>query len=134
MNSSGPTTSARLNDLNSAQDRSAWLDNLRRDRIAGSTSAKDRASSDVSYVNNLIGPNTADTLAGAKLDAFDQRHGRPSGDEDVGAAEAAWVALFAFSATWTPPLNWGCVGVASYAKAFNELIETLLAKVDDLTA
>src|SRR5204863_8503700 len=59
-----------------------------------STGTKNKAYSDVLYVDELIGPDTANTIAPATLQAF-RDHGRPrmSLEEDVPAAEAAMSAL-----------------------------------------
>jgi transaldolase / glucose-6-phosphate isomerase len=59
-----------------------------------STGTKNKAYSDVLYVEELIGPDTVNTMPPATMDAF-RDHGRPrrSLEEDVPAAEAAMKAL-----------------------------------------
>jgi transaldolase/glucose-6-phosphate isomerase len=59
-----------------------------------STSTKNPAYRDVMYVEELVGPDTVNTLPPATLDAF-RDHGRvrPSLTEDVAAAEAVLKAL-----------------------------------------
>jgi len=59
-----------------------------------STGTKNKAYSDVLYVEELIGPDTVNTMPPATMEAF-RDHGRPrmSLEEDVPAAEAAMSAL-----------------------------------------
>ncbi|PZR87673.1 MAG: transaldolase [Stutzerimonas stutzeri] len=59
-----------------------------------STGAKNKAYRDVLYVEELIGPDTVNTMPPATLDAF-RDHGRvrPSLEEDVGGAQRVLVAL-----------------------------------------
>ncbi|MBV9966766.1 MAG: bifunctional transaldolase/phosoglucose isomerase [Alphaproteobacteria bacterium] len=59
-----------------------------------STGTKNKAYSDVLYVEELIGPDTVNTMPPATMDAF-RDHGRlrPSLEDDVPAAEAAMTAL-----------------------------------------
>src|SRR5437660_9412553 len=59
-----------------------------------STGTKSKAYSDVLYVEELIGPDTVNTMPPATMEAF-RDHGRPrmSLEEDVPAAEAAMSAL-----------------------------------------
>ena len=59
-----------------------------------STGTKDKAYSDVLYVEELIGQNTVNTIPPATMDAF-REHGRvrPSLEEDVAGAEAVMQAL-----------------------------------------
>jgi transaldolase len=59
-----------------------------------STGTKNKAYSDVLYVEELIGPDTVNTMPPATMDAF-RDHGRlrQSLEEDVAAAEAAMSAL-----------------------------------------
>jgi transaldolase/glucose-6-phosphate isomerase len=59
-----------------------------------STGTKNKAYSDVLYVEELIGPDTVNTMPPATMDAF-RDHGRvrASLEEDVGAAQAVMAAL-----------------------------------------
>src|SRR5204862_3469407 len=59
-----------------------------------STGTKNKAYSDVLYVEELIGPDTVNTMPPATMEAF-RDHGRPrmSLEEDVPADEAAMSAL-----------------------------------------
>ena len=99
-----------------------------------STGAKNPDYSDVLYVDELIGPDTVNTLPDATLDAFVD-HGTVARrvDADVAEAEAVWAALP------TVGVDMDDVaallereGVASFAKAFDELIDALEAKAADL--
>ncbi|MDP4024326.1 bifunctional transaldolase/phosoglucose isomerase [Methylobacterium sp. NEAU 140] len=59
-----------------------------------STGTKNKAYSDVLYVEELIGPNTVNTMPPATMDAF-RDHGqvRPTIEEDVAGAEAVMAKL-----------------------------------------
>jgi transaldolase/glucose-6-phosphate isomerase len=59
-----------------------------------STGTKNKAYSDVLYVEELIGPDTVNTMPPATMDAFrDHGHPRPSLEEDVPGAEAVMKGL-----------------------------------------
>ncbi len=59
-----------------------------------STGVKDKAYSDVLYVEELIGPDTVDTIPPATMDAFrDHGHPRASLTEDVDGARAVMAAV-----------------------------------------
>ena len=59
-----------------------------------STGTKNKAYSDVMYVEELIGPDTVNTMPPATMDAFREHgHVRPSLEEDVPGAEASMSAL-----------------------------------------
>ena len=59
-----------------------------------STGTKNKAYSDVLYVDELIGPNTVNTMPPATMDAYrDHGHPRPSLEEDVDGAQAVMDAL-----------------------------------------
>jgi transaldolase/glucose-6-phosphate isomerase len=59
-----------------------------------STGTKNKAYSDVLYVDELIGADTVNTMPPATMDAYrDHGRPRPSLDEDVGAAQAVMEAL-----------------------------------------
>ena len=99
-----------------------------------STSTKDPSLSDTLYVDTLIGPNTVNTLPDSTLDAFDD-HGTLARtvDADPDSARATVTALAelgidleAVAATLEDE------GVASFAKSFDELLDTLSAKAENL--
>ncbi len=59
-----------------------------------STGTKNKAYSDVLYVDELIGPDTVNTMPPATMDAYrDHGHPRPSLEEDVDGARAVMAAL-----------------------------------------
>ncbi|WP_323992948.1 bifunctional transaldolase/phosoglucose isomerase [Nguyenibacter sp. L1] len=95
-----------------------------------STGTKDKAYSDVLYVEELIGPDTVNTIPPATFDAFrDHGKARASLTEDVeGArhvmAEAERLGLDLDGVT-TSLVN---EGVASFADAFDDLLGTVAAK------
>ena len=101
-----------------------------------STGAKNPDYSDVLYVDELIGPDTVNTLPDATLDAFVD-HGTVARrvDADVDQSEAVWAALSDVGVDMDDvAAQLEREGVASFATAFDELIETLEAKAADLTS
>src|SRR5438045_4099696 len=59
-----------------------------------STGTKNKAYSDVLYVDELIGPDTVNTMPPATMDAYrDHGHARPSLEEDVDSAQEVMDAL-----------------------------------------
>lgn len=99
-----------------------------------STGVKNPEYSDVLYVDELIGPDTVNTLPDATLDAFVD-HGTVARrvDADVADAEAVWAHLADVSVDMEDvAAQLEREGVASFATAFDELIEALEAKVADL--
>ncbi len=95
-----------------------------------STGTKNKAYSDVLYVDSLIGPDTVNTLPPATLEAF-MDHGTVARTVDVGVAEAH-AALDALKAAGvdidvvTAQLE--KEGVASFAKSFEDLLAGVEAK------
>ncbi len=95
-----------------------------------STSTKNREYRDVLYVEELIGPQTVDTMPIETIEAF-LDHGRISRSLDAGMDEAR-AAIAAVEAqgismrTVTDELI--TEGVASFAKSFDELIESIDSK------
>jgi transaldolase len=95
-----------------------------------STSTKNPSYSDVLYVEELIGPETVNTLPTATLDAF-RDHGRArarladSFDEDEAVLTRLGKLGIDLEAT-TSELQ--VEGVAAFAKAFDELMAALEAK------
>jgi transaldolase len=93
--------------------------------LSASTRAKNPEYSDVLYVDEWIGPDAVNTLQGGTLDAFvDHDH-----DHDTDDAEVDWAALLGVGVDTNdvaalPERE----GAASFAKAFDELIEALKSK------
>lgn len=99
-----------------------------------STSTKNPAYPDTLYVDELIGPDTVNTMPEATLEAFED-HGRAARTLDAGADEAgavldeiaeAGVDLGQVAAQLTDE------GVAAFEKSFDELIEVLTDRVETL--
>lgn len=99
-----------------------------------STSTKDPALPDTLYVDQLIGPDTVDTIPDATLEAFDD-HGTlartvdASLDDDRAVVErlaALGIDLEEVAVTLEDE------GVAAFSKSFDELIDTLSTKADAL--
>lgn len=101
-----------------------------------STSTKNDAYPDTLYVDTLIGPSTVNTMPEGTLEAFED-HGVLARTLDADPAGAQGV-LDAVSAVGVDLVDVGRVleeeGVASFAKAFDELLGTLGAKVEALGA
>lgn len=94
------------------------------------TGTKDKAYSDVRYVEELIGPDTVNTLPPATREAF-QDHGTVARtiDTDVAAARQALVELKAAGIdidAITKQLEEE--GVASFAKSFDDLLDGVEGK------
>ncbi len=99
-----------------------------------STSTKDPAYPDTLYVDELIGPDTVNTLPDATLEAFVD-HGTLGRrvDADVADAEAVWAALPTVGVDMDDvAAQLEREGVASFAKAFDELLGALDAKAAGL--
>ena len=99
-----------------------------------STSTKNPAYPDTIYVDELIGPDTVNTLPDATIEAFED-HGTLARrvDADVDQAEATWAALAEVG------VDMGAVadqlereGVDSFQKSFDELLTALDTKADQL--
>jgi transaldolase len=100
-----------------------------------STSTKNPEFPDTLYVDELIGPNTVNTMPDGTLEAFED-HGRLARtvDADPGEAQATvdrlrelGIDLEDVAATLEDE------GVAAFAKSFDELLGTLGAKAADLS-
>ena len=99
-----------------------------------STGAKNPDYSDTLYVDELIGPDTVNTLPDATLDAFVD-HGTVARrvDADVDGAEAVWANLPGVGVDMDDVADQlEREGVASFAAAFDELIAALEAKAATL--
>ena len=95
-----------------------------------STSTKNPAYADTVYVDNLIGRDTINTLPEATIEAFED-HGTVSATVDVDVNEAART-LERLEAIGVNMADVGRTledeGVASFAKSFDGLLDTLSAK------
>jgi transaldolase len=101
-----------------------------------STSTKNPAYPDTYYVDNLIGPDTIDTLPDATIEAFTD-HGTLARtiDKDVDEAEATWTALHDVGVDMADVARTlEEEGVASFEKSFDELISALETKASSLQA
>lgn len=100
-----------------------------------STSTKNPNYSETLYVDELIGPNTVNTMPDNTIDAF-MKKGTVARTVDVNPGEAQEV-LAAVSALGIDLDDVAAVleqeGVASFVKSFDELITSLSAKADSLT-
>ncbi len=101
-----------------------------------STGTKNPAYSDLLYVDTLIAPHTVNTLPEATLDAFAD-HGTlaRTADADFAAAEATWAALAAAGVDMDDvSAQLEREGVDSFMKSFDELLDALQTKADELRA
>ena len=99
-----------------------------------STSTKNPEYPDTLYVDELIGPDTVNTLPDATLEAFAD-HGTVTRriDADVDQAEAVWAALPGVGVDMDDVADQlEREGVASFMGAVDELIEALEAKAAEL--
>ena len=100
-----------------------------------STSTKNDAYPDTLYVDELIGPDTVNTLPEATLEAFAD-HGTPARrvDADVDDARTVWHDLADVGVDMDDVASQlEREGVASFAAAFDELVGALDAKAATLT-
>jgi len=101
-----------------------------------STGTKNKAYSDVLYVDGLIGPDTVNTLPEATIEAFED-HGvlARTVDADPAVAERVWTALADVGVDMDDvAAKLEREGVDSFQKSFDELLTALAAKADDLRA
>ena len=99
-----------------------------------STSTKDPSLPDTLYVDTLIGPDTVNTLPDGTLTAFDD-HGTIARtvDADPAAAQAVVDQLLSLGIDLEEvAVTLEEEGVASFAKSFDELLDTLSAKAEQL--
>jgi transaldolase len=92
-----------------------------------STSTKNPAYRDVIYVEELIGPDTVNTLPVATLEAF-RDHGRPRASlrEDVGKADNVLAELATLGVDLDAVTDELQVeGVAAFARSFDQLLAAL---------
>jgi transaldolase len=101
-----------------------------------STGTKNPDYSDVRYVDGLVGPDTVNTLPEATLEAFDD-HGtlRRTVDAELEVADSVWSALADVGVDMDDVSDrLEREGVDSFIKSFDELIDALQTKVDELRA
>lgn len=101
-----------------------------------STSVKNPEYPDTLYVDELIGPDTVNTMPDGTLDDFED-HGTVARtvDADLAGAQALLDAASAVGVDLADVANQlEAEGVASFSKAFDELLDTLTAKADTLGA
>lgn len=101
-----------------------------------STSTKNPAYPDTMYVDELIGPDTVNTLPEATIEAFtDHGHLARRVDADLDQAHATWTAL---SEVGVDLDDVGATlereGVSSFQKSFDELLEALQSRATELRA
>lgn len=101
-----------------------------------STSVKNPAYPDTLYVDELIGPDTVNTLPDATIEAFAD-HGNLARrvDVDVDVAEADWLDLREVGVDLDDVAEQlEREGVSSFQKSFDELLAALTAKAAELRA
>ena len=99
-----------------------------------STSTKNPAYRDVMYVEELIGPDTVDTMPPATIEAFED-HGAVDRtvDKKIGAADGLLKEIEAVGISVREVTQQLLVdGIASFQKSFDELIAGLEAKIGSL--
>lgn len=99
-----------------------------------STSVKNPAYPDTLYVDELIGPDTVNTLPDSTIEAFAD-HGTPARriDADVDAARVAWSGLADIGVDLDDvAAKLERDGVSSFQKSFDELLEALGTKAVEL--
>ena len=99
-----------------------------------STSTKDPSYSDTLYVDELIGPRTVNTIPDATIEGFED-HGTVARtlDTDLTAAEAVLDEVAAVGVDMADvATTLEDEGVAAFATAFDELLETLAGRVAEL--
>jgi len=99
-----------------------------------STSTKDPSYPDLLYVDNLIGPDTVNTMPDATIAAF-LDHGTlaRTADHDIDATKAAWAALADAGVDMHDVARTlEEEGVASFSKSFDELVQALQDKANAL--
>lgn len=99
-----------------------------------STSTKDPAYPDTLYVDELIGPDTVNTLPEPTLEAFSD-HGTLARrvDADLEDARSAWAGLAEVGVDMDEVATLlEQQGVAAFQKSFDELLGALQAKRDDI--
>ena len=101
-----------------------------------STSTKNPAYPDTLYIDQLIGPNTINTMPDQTIDVFND-HGTVARTVDVGVDQARrdWEALARFDIDVEDVARvLEDEGLSSFAKSFDELLTMLQAKADEIAA
>jgi transaldolase len=101
-----------------------------------STSTKNPAYPDTIYVDELIGPDTVNTLPDATIEAFED-HGTLARrvDADVEEAEATWAALADVGVDMDAVADvLEREGVDSFQKSFDELLTALDTKAQEMAS
>ena len=116
----------KLQDRGAVVQRPLWA----------STSTKNPAYPDTLYVDELIGPDTVNTLPEATIEAFvDHGHLARRVDADVDQAEAVWKGLAGVGVDLDDVADkLEREGVTSFQKSFDELLGALEAKAVELRA
>ena len=98
-----------------------------------STSTKNPAYPDLLYVDNLIGPDTVNTMPDATVADFTRpRHGGPDDRRGVDGAEAELDALHEAGIDMADVSHQlEDEGVASFSKSYDELLQALDDKAND---
>ena len=101
-----------------------------------STSTKNPAYPDTLYVDELIGPDTVNTLPEATIEAFaDHGHLARRVDADLDQAQAAWRELAEVGVDLDDVADkLEREGVSSFQKSFDELLAALETKATELRA
>ncbi len=101
-----------------------------------STSTKNPAYRDTLYVDELIGPDTVNTLPDATIEAFaDHGHLARRVDADLDQAQAVWTGLTNVGIDLDDVADTlEREGVASFQKSFDELLGALDTKATELRA
>jgi transaldolase len=99
-----------------------------------STSTKNPAYADTMYVDELIGPDTVNTLPETTLDAFaDHGHLARRVDADLDQAESVWSGLADVGIDLDDVAEkLEREGVSSFQKSFDELLDALTTKAAEL--
>jgi transaldolase len=101
-----------------------------------STSTKNPDYPDTLYVDQLIGPQTVNTLPDKTLEAFDD-HGTLARtvDADIDGARRVWAALADVGVDMDDvAAQLEREGVTAFEKSFDELLDVLSSKADELRA
>lgn len=101
-----------------------------------STSTKNPAYPDLLYVDNLIGPDSVNTMPDATVEAF-LDHGKVARtvDQDVDKSKELWAALQAIGIDMKDvSQTLENEGVASFTKSYDELLQVLADKYEALRA
>ena len=100
-----------------------------------STSTKNPSYPDTLYLDTLIGPDTVNTVPDATLVAFED-HGTVARtvDADLPGAHAVWDAVGDLVDLDDVATTLETEGVDAFMKSFDDLLEVLAAKANDLSA